>query len=63
VPLEVALRDTRAAPVYQKIAKRALQLRQLGLSNSAIAEKLNVTDKTVAKSIAWLDCLPHCPDR
>ena len=57
MPLEVALMDTRAAPVYQKIAERALHLRQLGLSDSAIAKKLNVTDKTVAKAITWLRAL------
>jgi hypothetical protein len=36
------------------VAGKALQLHQLGMSCSAIARKLDVTDKTVAKAIAWL---------
>jgi len=30
-------------------------LPQLGMSNSAIAKRLGVTDKTVAKAAAWFD--------
>ena len=63
VPLEVALVDTRVAPLYQRIAGRALQLRQLGLSNSAIARKLSVTDKTVAKAVGWISHLSRRPRR
>jgi len=55
IPLEIPLLDTRATPIYQQIAAKALQLRQLGLSDSAIAKRLNVSDKTVAKAIAWLE--------
>lgn len=54
IPLEAVLLDTGAAPVYQKIASKALHLQQLGLSFSAIAKRIGVTDKTVAKAIAWL---------
>jgi hypothetical protein len=54
IPLEAALLDTGAAPIYQQIAAKALNLQQLGLTCSAIAGRLNVTDKMVAKPIAWL---------
>jgi hypothetical protein len=46
--------DTAERPVYQRIAASALQLRELGLSDRVIARRLGVTDKTVAKGIAWL---------
>ena len=54
MPLEVALFDTGAVPIYQRIASKALHLQQLGMSYSAIARKLHITDKTVAKAIVWL---------
>jgi len=62
VPLEVALLDTSAAPVYQKIASKALHLKHLGMSCSAIARKLDVTDKTAAKAIRWLRRVTHDHD-
>jgi hypothetical protein len=55
---EVALLDTAPPPVYQRIARKALYLQQLGLSLSAIARRLGVTGKTVAKAIAWLRHVP-----
>jgi len=54
IPFEVAILDTAAAPVYQQIAPKALQLQRLGMSRLAIAERLGVTDKTVGKAIVWL---------
>ncbi len=45
-------------PVYRRIARSARQLRTLGLSLSAIAAALDVSDKTVAKAIAKLDGTP-----
>lgn len=54
IPIEAAILDTAPAPVYQQIAPKALQLQQLGMSNSAIARRLDVTDKTVARAVAWL---------
>jgi DNA-binding NarL/FixJ family response regulator len=45
---------TSAPPAYQAIASKALQLRELGLSDRVIAARLGVTDKTVAKAIRWL---------
>ena len=53
-PLEVALVETAAPPVYQQTARRALQLRELGMSDRTIAGRLGVTDKTISKAIAWV---------
>jgi len=54
VPLKVALLDTPAPPLYQRIAHKALHLHELGLNNTAIARRIGVTHHTVAKAIAWL---------
>jgi hypothetical protein len=40
------------APAYLRIACEAKRLRSLGMSLSAIAGHLGVTDKTVAKAIS-----------
>jgi hypothetical protein len=53
VPFEVALVDAVAPPPYQLIAARANQLSRLGLTNVQVARALGVSDKTVAKAIAW----------
>ena len=53
IPIEAAILDTAPAPAYQQIAAKALQLQQLGMSNSEIAKRLKITDKSVAKAIAW----------
>jgi transposase len=47
------LLDTTERPVYQQ-TRRALQLRQLGMSDRTIAGRLGVTDKTIAKAIDWV---------
>jgi hypothetical protein len=36
-----------------------MRLEQLGLSDTAIARRLGVTDKTVAKGIRWLRNIPN----
>ncbi len=54
IPIEAAILDICTAPVYQQIAPKAFQLQQIGMSNLAIARRLGVNDKTVAKAIAWL---------
>ena len=56
-PFEVALVETFQLPAYQRIARKALQLRELGLNDRAIAVRLGVTDKTAAKAIRWLESL------
>jgi hypothetical protein len=52
--LTVDLVDAEAAPLYQRIAIKARQLRELGLGPVAIAAKLSTDRKTVAKALAWL---------
>ena len=37
--------------MYLKIGEKATQLRELGMSDRAIARALGVSDKTVAKSL------------
>jgi transposase len=61
IPIDAPILDTDAAPVYQQIAPKAVQLQQLGMSNSAIAKRLKITDKTVAKAVAWLWRVQHRP--
>ncbi len=53
----MALVEISELPAYQKIARKALHLRELGLSDRAIAVRLGVTDKTAAKAIRWLESL------
>jgi len=53
----VALLDTAEPPVYQRIARKSLQLREFGMSDRAIAVPLGVTDKTATKAIRWLASL------
>jgi hypothetical protein len=50
----VVLLETAERPVYQRIARKAPQLRELGMSDRTIAGRLGVTDKTIAKAIAWV---------
>ena len=54
LPFAAILTDTTAAPRYQRIAAKALDLHELGLESTTIARKLNTTDKTVIKALAWL---------
>ncbi len=54
----MALLETSALPLYQEVAQKAVHLRDLGLSLSAIARKLKVDDKTVAKAARWLRRTP-----
>jgi hypothetical protein len=49
--LEVALLQTETPPKYQQIAKKALHLNHLGLSNEAIVRHVGVDGKTVAKAL------------
>ena len=54
VPFQEAIQECEEPPVYQRIAQKALHLRELGLRDAAIARRLGVTDKTVTKAIRWL---------
>ena len=57
LPLEIAILETQDLPVYQRISNKAVHLQRLGLSDSRIAAMLHVSDKTVAKAIAWQEKL------
>jgi len=52
VPFEVAPVETVEAPTYQRITRKALQLRELGMSDRTIAGRLGGTHDTIAKAIA-----------
>ena len=54
LPFEAILTDATAAPVYQRIASKALHLQQLGLGPLAISRKIGIDRKTVTKSLACL---------
>jgi hypothetical protein len=54
LPFEAILAEAAAAPIYQRIAAKALHLRQLGLGPAAIARQLGMDRKTVAKALTWL---------
>ncbi|HSE15113.1 MAG TPA: hypothetical protein VLB08_05935 [Candidatus Deferrimicrobium sp.] len=49
----MALLEAEERPIFQRIAEQAENLKQLGLSNSKIAQLLGVDDKTVVKAIRW----------
>jgi len=51
VPLRVAFLETQEPSLYHQIAEKAAHLRELGLSFAAIARRLGVDDKTVAKAV------------
>lgn len=51
--VDAALVEAVPPPVYQLVAEKAKHLRELGMSDKAIARALGVTDKTVAKAVAW----------
>jgi orotate phosphoribosyltransferase-like protein len=45
--------DRSDMPIYMRIAQKAEHLRELGMSDKAIARALGVSDKTVAKATAF----------
>jgi len=51
IPLQTVIVDDAHLPVYVRIAEKAKQLRQLGMSDRAIGRALGVSDKTVAKGL------------
>ena len=53
INFQVILLDTVEVPVYQKISRKSLHLKELGMSCRKIAQQLGVDEKTVAKSIRW----------
>jgi len=62
VSLVVNLLETKPAPAYQCIALQIKYLRRLGLTCSAIANVLRISDKTVAKAANWrAEAVPRRP--
>ena len=53
IPVEFIIIDHSKQPSYQRIAEKVQQLKQLGLSQHAIAIQLKVDVRTVAKSSRW----------
>ena len=51
IPVEAAIVDRADLPVYLRIAEKAKHVRDLGMSDSAIARALGVSDKTVTKAL------------
>ena len=52
--VDLSCRDDRrrgSTPAFLKIAAKAAPLRELGMSDRAIARAIGVSDKTVAKSL------------
>jgi hypothetical protein len=52
IPVEATIVDRAEVPAYLRIAEKAKHLRELGMSDRAIARALGVTDKTVAKAVS-----------
>jgi len=50
--VEAVIVDRAAVPVYLTIAEKTTHLRELGMSDRAIARALGVSDETVAKAAA-----------
>ena len=50
ISVKAVIIDPAELPVYLRIADKAKHLRELGMSDRAIARVLGVSDKTVAKA-------------
>jgi len=55
MPFQAVLFEGSSPPAYQRIALEAKRLRALSLSFALIGRHLGVTEKTVAKALAWID--------
>ena len=53
LPIQILIYDPSEQPNYQKIADKALQLKELGLKHSMIARQLEVDHKMVSNAIEW----------
>jgi DNA-binding MarR family transcriptional regulator len=54
VPFEVALLFQTEPPTYQKVADKAMHLRQLGMNPNRIAVRLGVDRTTVTRALRWI---------
>jgi hypothetical protein len=50
IRVEAVIIERADVPMYLKVADKAKHLRELGMSDRAIARALGVSDKTVAKA-------------
>jgi transcriptional regulator with XRE-family HTH domain len=57
VPLEVAIIEIKPPPLYQEIAPKAKQLRELGMTQAEIGRRLGVDRWAVGKALRWLQGL------
>jgi hypothetical protein len=55
IRVEAVILDQIGVPVYLSIAVKAKHLRELGMSDRAIARRLGVSDKTVARAARFPD--------
>jgi hypothetical protein len=53
LPLHFPILQVEQPFAYQRIAREAVRLRRLGLTNTGAGRALGVTDKTIAKAIRW----------
>jgi hypothetical protein len=51
--VQVKIPLNQSMPIYQKIAPKIKELKALGMSNIAIAKRLNINIKTVVKGNAF----------
>ena len=56
--LSLFLLDTRPLFIYQQVAEKAHELSHLGMSASAIAKMLKISDKTVTKALRHYESRP-----
>jgi hypothetical protein len=59
MPVVVTIVDAGSIPVYLTIGAKAMHLRELGMSDKAIARALGVSDKTVARAALSWGCGPE----
>lgn len=57
MPIEAIVIDRADVPVYLRIANKAKHLKDLGMSDRAIARALGVSDKTAAKAVSATSAL------
>jgi DNA-binding CsgD family transcriptional regulator len=52
--MEAPILEVQPPPLYQKIAKKAKRLRELGFTQTEIGSRLGVDRWTVGKALRWL---------
>ena len=53
LPVELALRDVPAIPIYQSMASEAARMRARGVTLKAIGQHFGVNRLTAAKALRW----------